>query len=74
MFLLAKFGVDLQHGCDDVGHGTGSDHNEEESGVADGLLQGTGKESGNHHREGHEGCAECIVGSLVLALTIIYKV
>ena len=42
--------------------------------VANALLQGTGKETRNHHREGHEGRAKRIVGRLVLALAVINKV
>ena len=49
-------------------------YNDEEGLIADGLLQSTGKESGNHHRQGHEGGAEGIVRGLVLSLTIINKV
>ena len=40
----------------DVRHGAAPYYDEEEYLVANRLLQGTCKESGNHHRQGHEGC------------------
>ena len=72
--LLAEFGIDFEEGRDNIGHGTGCDDDEEEGGIAHTLLQGTGKEPRNHHRQCHKGGTECIVGRLVLTLTIINKV
>ena len=74
MHLLSEFGVDLQQGSHDIGHATSCYDNQEEGWITDTLLQRTSEESWNHHRESHESCAEGIVGRLVLALTIIYKV
>ena len=73
-FLFAELGVDLEQGGDDERHGASGHHDEEECAVADGLLQGTSEEAGNHHREGHQSRTKRVVGRLVLALAIIYKV
>ena len=62
LFLfLSELRIDIEEPRDDVGQRTGCYDDEEEDLIAYGLLQGTGKESWNHHRQCHEGGTEGIV-------------
>lgn len=74
LLFLAKARIDAQEGRDDEGEGAGCHDDDEEVAIAHQLLQGAGKEAGNHHRQRHERRAEGIVRGLVFALAVIDKV
>ena len=64
-------GIDIEERSHGEGQQTTQHDDDEEHSVAHGLRQSARKESGKHHRKGHEACAQSIVRGFVLPLTEI---
>lgn len=72
--FLSELRVYLDIGGDDEGDGAEEHDDEEEVAIAHPLLQGTGEESGDHHRQRHEGGAEGVMARLVVALAVVDEI